>query len=63
MNEEELSQAFDKVIRTRGKGAFDLGAYNTLGVAQAASAKGLVDCNVGSQPSCHCAMAFPNTSH
>ena len=44
MNEEELSQAFDKVIRTRGKGAFDLGAYNTLGVAQAASAKGLVDC-------------------
>ena len=44
MNEEELSQAFDKVIRTRGKGAFDLGAYNTLGAAQAASAKGLVDC-------------------
>ena len=44
MKEEELSQVFDLIMKRKGARAFDFGVYNTLDVAQAASAKGLVEC-------------------
>ena len=44
MKEEELSQVFDLIMKRKGARAFDFGVYNALDVAQAASAKGLVEC-------------------
>ena len=44
MKEEELSQFFDDIVRKKGAKAFDFGVYNTLDVAQAASAQGLMEC-------------------
>ena len=46
MKEEELSQVFDLIMKRKGARAFDFGVYNTLDVAQAASAKGLVECQI-----------------
>ena len=44
MKEEELTKVFDHIVTKHAAKAFDFGDYNSLQVAQAASAKGLVEC-------------------
>ena len=44
MKEEEVSKVFDHIVTKHAAKAFDFGDYNSLQVAQAASAKGLVEC-------------------
>ena len=44
MKEEEVTKVFDHIATKHAAKAFDFGDYNSLQVAQAASAKGLVEC-------------------
>eukprot|EP00435_Cladocopium_sp_Y103_P051991 s1349_g16.t1 len=46
MEEEELARVFDEVVKAHSAKAFDVGAYNSIQVAQAVSAKGLAECQL-----------------
>ena len=64
LHQGRIVSSLDEIVRQQSAKAFDFGDCNTLNVAQAASAKGLVECQHWLRGILRvCVMALPKAIH